>query len=492
MSNPAPATPPRVPSDADLRERARRDQIDFMARLGPRRPEYLAEIETSIHPGYRFPWRIAECPGTAPRALVERDVAAARAVLAAFDDARLTAARAEAPERYRRPAGPVPTPRFAAVDFQRLFDPATGAITRAFPEAQSFPGNMLLKPTKLEGLRRFLPAFDESCFFLDRSWRTFDEYRARLRAVAAEGATSRRSDGSPADFVVLEVRPLRQATVVDMLLWCRLLDAPLVDVLDLEPDPVDGELRYRRAVEMTPEGPRLREYDRPRTARRVLSRCIPPELDALIEEAPGGFDERRVRAIFQESLLRGAATFLVHPEDFFLVCKHTLIGVDAARPGLRRFSPDLFAALAQEGLSPEDGVVKPAYFAGGRGVRGVSTRLAREELRREAERAEAARLAAPDALTRLRETWLWQPRYGCDPLSRDAVPGFRPPTPDDAGPVYQEIRFMWMSETPPGGGPVRWTPLVGMTRWSRVGDPANASYQKTAFTGTQGYWVAPD
>lgn len=472
-----------------LRDRARRRQFALMARLGPERARYLEGLEASIHPGYRFPWRIAECPGVAPRALVDLDLAAMRRILAAFDDpAAFARARAEAPERYRRPVGAAATPRFVATDFQRVFDPTTGRITRAVPEAQSFPGNMLLKPTKLAAFRGLLPDVDESAFFLDRRFRTFDDYRGHLRRIASPGGRDGAADGT----IVLEVRPLRQSTVVDMILWCRLLGAPLVDVLDLAPDPATGELLYRRAVECDGGVPRLVEYDRPRVARNVLSRCIPPELDQLIEERAEGFDEARVRAIFQTSLARGAASFVVHPEDFFLVCKHTLIGNPGLAPALRPFTPALMDELDGAGVPLESGVIKPAYFAGGQGVRGVSSALPRAEILREAERLERLRREAPNALERLRNTWLWQARYGSDPFDRGDVPGFVPPTADDAGPVYQEIRFMWSSETPAEGGPPVWTPLVGMTRWSRVGDPANASRQKTAFTGTQGYLVEPD
>ena len=474
--------------ESSLRDRARRRQFELMGSLAPERARYLEGLESSIYPGYRFPWRIAECPGVAPRALVDRDLAAMRSILAPFDDPALFArARAEAPERYRRPVGTAPTPRFVATDFQRVFDPATGRLTRAVPEAQSFPGNMLLKPTKLAAFRRFLPETDESSFFLDRRFRTFGDYREHLRRLASVGA----KDGTDGT-IVLEVRPLRQSTVVDMLLWCRLLGAPLVDVLDLQPDATTGELLYRRAVEFDGGVPRIREYDRPQVARNVLSRCIPPELDQLIEERAEGFDEARLSAIFQTSLLRGAASFVVHPEDFFLVCKHTLIGNPGLSPALRPFTPALMDELDRLGVPLESGVVKPAYFAGGQGVRGVSSALPRAEILREAERLERLRLEAPNALERLRNTWLWQARYGSDPFDRGAVPGFVPATADDAGPVYQEIRFMWSSESPAGGGPPVWTPLVGMTRWSRVGDPANASRQKTAFTGTQGYLVEPD
>ncbi len=469
--------------DAHLRQIARDRQLERLAQLGPRRAEYLPALEQSIHPGYRFPWRIAECPGVGPRRLVDDDLAAMRAILEPYATPTfLQQFTSGIPERYRRPDGAV-FPRFIATDFQRSFDPASGRLVRNVPEIQSFPGNMLLKPTKLAAFARFLPSLSESQFFLDRRFGSFDAYRAHLRRLVL-------GDHAPADTVILEVKPLTQSTVVDMLLWCRLLGAALVDVLDIEPDPATGELRYRNAVLFEGPVPRTVTFDRPRVAKNVLSRCIPPELDQLVDDRTQGFDEERLRSIFVTSIERGAAAFIVHPQDFFVLSKVRLVGNAAHHPRIELFEPDLLARLDAAGIPLESGVLKPAYFAGGQGVQGVSTSLRREDLLRACATIDRERRAETTVLGALRKTWLWQPRYSADPLPRQEIRGFVPAGPDDEGPIYHEIRYMWSVEVEgPGEPPRAFTPLVGMTRWSRVGLPANASYQKSAFTGTQGYLV---
>jgi hypothetical protein len=86
---------------------------------------------------------------------------------------------------------------------------------------------------------------------------------------------------------------------------------------------------------------------------------------------------------------------------------------------------------------------------------------------------------------------LWQERYGADGFDRMAIPGFVPASDEERDPIFHEIRLMWAAVPRPGGAPheVDLTLLTGMSRWSRVGQPANAGWQKTPFTGTNGVLV---
>jgi hypothetical protein len=474
-------------TDAALRTAARARQFEFMERAASRRAELLSAFERSIHDGYRLPWRLAETPGVAPRALIDRDLAAMRAIVEPFARPEVfDAALARVPKRYRRADSDRAFPRFVATDFHRVFDERAGVFRRRVPEAQSFPGNMLLKPAMAAAFHATFDLAPEARRFLDRRFKTADAYRAYLRALVL-------GPFAPEETILLEVRPELQATVVDMELWCRLLRCPLVDLFDLEVDERTGELLYRRAL-VFDEGrpPRKASFDRPRRAKNILSRCLPSEIDRAIDERVDGFDAARAEAIFRTSTAKGAASFVVHPQDFFVVSKDTLAERDEMDPPLLRFEPETLARLDAAGVPFESGVLKPAYFAGGQGVAGVDGRSTRDDVVRACERLERERRAATDDLDRLRKTWFWQRRFEVEPYARQDVFGFRPGSDDDRGPVYHEIRFMWAVERDADGRPNAWVPLVGMTRWSRVGDPANASRQKSAFTGTQAYLATDD
>jgi hypothetical protein len=444
-----------------VHRRLHETQGAFLAALGPRRDAILDRLQQSIHPGYRFPWRVAESPAVIPEEVFAADVSAMRRLLEFFFTEEFRRRyQACVPERYRRPDDLGWFPRFLATDFQRAFDETEGRFTWGVPEAQSFPGNLLLKPMMLQALLPEIGDLGEADPWIGGHG-SLEAYVARLGDLVLEGS-------DPEDAIILELDPSRQATLVDMLLWSRHAGMRIVDLADVTID-ASGDVRYRRSLDLFGELPELRTFEPRRTAKRVLCRALPDEMDRAVDQ--GRLDPDVLGRLFQGTLDRGSAEWVVHPQDFFVVSKQTLVGNPHHHPPLWPVVPGLTEDLAAQGLLPEDGVIKPVSGAGGRGLEGLGGTLDRTRL---------------EALARSKGVggpqWVWQRRYGADTF---AIPSA---ADDDPRPLYHELRLMWATR-PPKDGPdhrVQLEPLTGLVRWSRLGDPANASHQKASYTGTQG------
>lgn len=446
-------------------------------RLVPHHPKTLARLEASVHAGYRFPWRIAEAPALVSRADLARDMEAMERLMRHYASAQFRSRyQAAAPLRFLRPDDSGWFPRFVATDYTRTVD-GSGVLHLAMPEAQSFPGNLLLKPAMLRALGPLLPEYGPSDLQLNPSFRSDEEYVARLRRIVC-------GDLRPEETIVLEVAPLEQKTVVDMLLFVKTLGVRLVDLADLEADPRTGDLHYRKAVVFKDGMPRVAEFSRPETARRVLSRCLPEELDSLIQQGTLGLTSSKVSAIFQDSIMKRAALFVVHPQDFFVICKSTLVGNPWHHPPLEPVDDQLLPRLASRGLKLEDGIIKAASRAGGQGLLGYSLKLGEAELQGLI-RTRGSGADSEASLAGGEPTHLWQQRYQPQSFDRAKVFAGRSLTREEVDPVYCELRLMW-AVTPKGESDLEFDLLTGMTRWSRLATPANAGHQKTPLTGTHG------
>jgi hypothetical protein len=231
------------------------------------------------------------------------------------------------------------------------------------------------------------------------------------------------------------------------------------------------------------------DFDRPQIARSILSRCLPEEVEDELARPGSGLDPGTVEALFQGTIARGTADWVVHPQDFFVLCKATLIGNPHHHPPLRPLTRELLADLDGAGIPFEHGVVKAAFSAGGKGLRGLSGGISR----RDAEQliAEIERREQEDPGNETQRLMLWQERYGADTFDRLRIDGFIPAGTEESDPIYYEIRLMWLALPRPNGAPheVDLTLLTAMVRWSRAGCPANAGWQKTPFTGTHGVLV---
>lgn len=459
----------------DDHARLHRVQKDAMRRLLPTYAQRMAELEASIHDGYSFPWRVAESPAVIPRPVFEGDVADLRRLLRPYftDDFR-GRYQTFAPERFRRPDDSGWFPRFIATDYQRVWDAERGGFKLCCPEIQSFPGNVMLKPTMLRSCLRDLSEFEEADCFLSDDVRSWEDYVGLLREHVLR-------DHTPADTVVLEVDPQHQKTLVDQLLIARHLGCRIVALDDITVDPATHEATYRRAIEFSGALPRTVEYETPVCARNILSRCLPDAIDEAVASPASPVTPASLEALLQGTLSHGTADWVVHPQDFFVLSKASLVGNPYHYPALRPLDAHLMEALESEGLDFDAGVIKPAFAAGGKGVTGLEAAdvdrgaiLERELARRN-----------PDPMTML----LWQEKYGADAFPREDIPGYEPRSDVEADPVYHELRIMWAAR-PGHGSDVALTPLCGLTRWSRVGIPASASRQSTPFTGTQGIFVA--
>lgn len=467
-------------ADLPLYARLHVDQLRLWERLHPRRADMVRAIEERVHPGYRFPWRVAEAPSVAPRELFERDADAMRRLLRPY----FTAAFRErfrdlCPARWRRPDGGGWFPRFIATDFQRVFVPERG-FEWYVPEIQSFPGNLLLKPVMVQGAAAVLG--ETAPAGLDPRYADFEAYVGFLRRLIL-------GSFRPEETIILEIRPREQKTVVDMLLAVKHLGVRLVDLRDLAVDPATREAVYRRATVFRDGAPVLADFDRPQVARNILSRCLPEEVEEALAAPDGGLDPAAVEGVFQGTVDRGTAAWVVHPQDFFVLSKAALAGNPEHRPPIRPVTRALLDELEAAGTPLKRGVIKAASSAGGKGLRGWSGGLVRKDIEALLDDIDRRNQSDPDNAPS--RQLLWQERYGADAHLRTAIPGFVPGGDDERDPIYCEVRLMWAAEPRTGGAPedIDLTLLTAMTRWSRVGQPANAGFQKTPFTGTHGYLV---
>ncbi|MAG55864.1 MAG: hypothetical protein CMJ83_06200 [Planctomycetes bacterium] len=448
----------------DLHRRLHTGQQELWQRVADRRDAVLARLQDAVHPGYTFPWRVAEAPAVVPRGVFEQDVARMRALLVPYFEPEFRGRYAKhVPERYRRPDDSGWFPRFIATDFQRAWDADAGEFTWGVPEIQSFPGNVLLKPLMLRSLRPELDGVAESDLFLDEEVGGFEEYLGLVRTHVLDGFAAD-------ETVIVELQPMAQKTVVDMLLFARYLGLAVVALEDVRVDPATGEAYAESGIVFEDGMPRRTTWSRPRVLRNILCRALPDEIDAAVGPGPSALDPSTLEALFQGTLDRGTVRWVVHPQDFFVLSKETLVGNPHHAPPLLPVTDGLPAQLAAAGWAPTDGVVKPLHQAGGRGLEGFGGAL------------DAARLRE---LARSPGAYVWQRRYGADPFAPPAVSGR-----EDPRPLYHELRLMWATTTAPDTGDVRLRLLCGLTRWNRVGDPANASWAKTPFTGTHGLLVA--
>ncbi len=460
--------------DRAVRERLHERQRKLMARLLPGYGRRIRTLEEHLYPGYRFGWRVAEAPALIDPELFGRDLDVARRLLDPyFTDVFRERYADHVPARFRRPDDSGWFPRFIATDYQRVWQEDRGTFRWCVPEIQSFPGNLFLKPAMLMACLPELPGIDERHLFLDPRFQSHADYTGFLRAHIL-GAHP------PEDTIVLEVRPHQQVTHVDMFLAARHLRCAVVGLEDIRVDPATHEVHYTKATVIEDGAPRTRSFEPPRTARNILSRCLPEELDQLMDDPAERFTPAHAQALFQDSIRFDTARWVVHPQDFFVLSKATLVGNPHHDPPLRPLTRHLLDTLEGEGRALTDGVVKPAYAAGGRGLLGLGQDL---DPKRLAELCDAGDGADP------MDTQLWQERYGADPFDRSRIEGYRPTNAEDGDPVYHELRIMWAATSQPGSSSVELVPLTGLTRWSRVGFAANARHQITPFTGTHGILV---
>lgn len=444
----------------------------LMSRLLPEAAGARERLEAAIYDGYRFPWRVAECPGVLTPGILDSDAAAMERLVAPFatGDFRVRY-RDLVPRRFLRPDDLGWFPRFLATDFQRSFDRSRGRFVYGVPEIQSFPGNYLLKPLMVrhylsQAGGRFERDLAPQCGA--DSW---EDYLEVLRPVVL-GACR------PEDVAILELNPMAQKTVVDQLLYAKFFGVRVVDLADLRVDSASGELLCDRAVAWEGDRPVLRDFPAPRALRRVLCRALPEEIEEAVDA--GALDGRTIENAFQGSLLRGTAEWVVHPQDFFVVWKAALAGHPEHEHPLVPVDGAILDRIRDLGLEPGDGIVKPASRAGGEGLAGFDGPVTAERLLELA----AAVPEGLDAAERARRVWLWQPRYASAVIET-------PPGSPSPGGRNQEIRFLWLADTPPAGGPVRFRLLAGMTRWALAGRPANARFATVEFTGTHGLAFPP-
>ncbi len=445
-------------------------QLRLLGDLHASHARRLESLQESIYPGYRFPWRIAEGPALLPRELFDRDASAMRKLLESYATPAFHRDHvARIPARWRRGDGASWFPKFVATDYQRVFDRGEQRFDYAVPEIQSFPGNLLLKPTLLQSLLPSVPGMEPRHAFLNAETRDFDAYLRRLW-------THTFGDADPKSSIILELAPLEQKTVVDMLLWVKHFGIRLVDLRDAFADERTGEVQFRRAIAWSASGPREQHYDRPERATCILSRCLPGEVEDEMARPGTTLDPVRVRAIFHDSLARGAAQFVVHPQDFFVLSKDALVGNPHQWPPLLPLTKVQLTQWRNDGTDLGRGILKPTDRAGGQGLRGLDSPLTLTDVARRLEEDGEGR-------------WLWQEKYGADEFARAEIPGFVSGKEDETGPIYHELRLMWAIRSEPGQPRFEAELMTGMTRWSRVGDPANAGRQRTAFTGTHGLLV---
>ncbi|MSR74827.1 MAG: hypothetical protein EXS14_05075 [Planctomycetes bacterium] len=398
-----------------------------------------------VHAAYRFPWRVAEAPALIPPAVFAADVAAVkRRLMPLLDHAFLLQARAAVPARFR--SASARRPQFFATDFARAVDGA-GQLWRAMPELQSFPGNyylwQALQPAAMEQLQ---------LVGSELSWRGLGALGGEVGQDLLRHCVL--ADVPPQECAILEVAPETQKTFIDALLMARSLCIAIVDVKDVRCE-TGGALFAERWLEVDAAGPH--EHRGRRGMRRVHSRCLPLELDAVLSL-------EQLDNIFRRSEECGGVSFSVHPEDFFLLSKATLAGAHLDPP-LLRVDPSLPQRLQQLGLDLRDGVLKPVDGAGGAGVLGV-----RETL--DAATLQAAMVPEGSPLR-----YVWQKRYSAYGFRRTGLAGLAA----DAVPVQQELRLMWILP------PVSTEPLLcgTMVRWSEQGEMASAGRARAPFTGTQ-------
>jgi len=460
--------------DGELNAALHPRQLKLMGRLLPDHQRRLQGLERRVYPGYRFGWRVAEAPALVSPELFARDAEEMRRLLSPyFTDAFRDRYRDHVPQRFRRPDDSGWFPRFIATDYQRVWNRELDGFQWCVPEIQSFPANAFLKPAMLQACLADLPELAASDAFLHDGFSDAATYRSFLSDHVCR-------DHRPEDTVVLEIKPDEQVTRVDMLLTVRELGCRLVDLHDVTVDPASHEILYSRAVTFDGDHPRTVDFATPQVARNVLSRCVPDELDAELARKDTNITPDSLGALFQDTLTHGTADWVVHPQDFFVLSKATLVGNPHHFPPLRPVGSSLVCDLEQEGLDLADGVVKSAYGAGGRGLIGLDGSLDPNTLR------DLISRGSPD----LMNVPLWQQRYGADGFNRLDIDGYSPAGPDQRDPIYHELRIMWAARGNAHDADVILTPLCGLTRWSRIGVAANARHQTTPFTGTQGLLVA--
>ena len=463
-----------------LHRRLHRRQLELMGRLAPHRERSLERMQEAVYPGYRFPWRVAECPALIPEELFRLDLRAIQTLLAPFLEGRFREDFLRyVPPRYRRGDGRGWFPRFLATDYQRIYDPKTKSFSWCFPELQSFPGNLLLKPLMLEAIADQLPEWAGSGLFLDPSIKDREAYRQLIEKLVI-------GEHDPARCIIVDLHPKEQATVVDHLLFVKQLGMRLVDLADIEFDASTAGLLYRRATVFEHGQPVERSWRDPQGCDAVLCRALPDEMDAAV--ARGVLDSELLTKIFRETTGRGGVDWIVHPQDFFVLAKASLVDNPAQSPPLRPVTQTLCAELESEGLSLGDGIIKPAHAAGGRGLLGFENAASHKIAREMGRRLAAAREHSDDPGEHLEELHLWQERYGADLFSRAAIPGVTLDPAVASVPIYHELRLLW-SATTHANAEVELQLLCGLTRWSSEGTPANARHQTTPFTGTQGILI---
>ena len=456
-----------------LEEALLRDQVRLMERLGGRAVELRSRLEHAIYEGYRFPWRVAECPGLISPPVLASDVDAMDRLTRPYRSAEFQSRFADlVPETFRRPDRSGWFPRFLATDFQRSVDASTGEWVYGVPEIQSFPSNYLLKPLMVAEFLRDVDGFDEDSIVPQRGIPSLDAYHDCLREVVLGSC-------DPSEVAVVELDPPAQKTVVDLMLYTKHFGVRLVDLADLWVDEVTGEALYRRSHLWQQGRLAVVDHGRPQILRRAICRALPEEIDDAV--AQGRLDARCLRSLFQGTIELQTCEWVVHPEDFFIIWKVALLGNPHHSHPLLPVDENLLDRIRELGLRPEDGVLKPASRAGGEGLVGFQGAVTETMLAGLIEQRSLHIGEWPQPAERARRLLLWQPKY---PASTIHVPG----SPGEKR--FQEIRFMWLSEVL-ADGTVRLKLLAGMTRWAVLGQPANARFAQSPFTGTQGVAFPP-
>jgi hypothetical protein len=439
-----------------------------MRALAEKRDALLSKLEQEVFDGYRFPWRVAESPGLITSEVLQEDLRHMKQLLSPYLKQDFhTHYQDLVPAPFKRPDDHGWFPQFLATDFQRSVDSNTDEFVYGVPEIQSFPSNFLLKPLMVRSAMEGREDFREENLIPSSE---FDSYESFVGGFGSRILGTCR----PEETAILEIDPMAQKTVVDQLLYLKHFGIRLVDLRDLWVDESTGEALYLHAVVWEDAQPRARKFDRPQVLRRAVCRALPEEIEE--DTSKGRLEWATLGALFQGTLERGTCEWVVHPQDFFVVWKGTLVGNPHHSHPLIPVDDQIMDRIKQLGLRPEDGVMKPASRAGGEGLVGFDGLVTESTLMNVLE--QRRKIGALSLADGARMQILWQPRYPASVI----------PVPDSGSRQeerFQEIRLMWMSHTDDSGA-VSLQLLAGMTRWAKVGRPANARFATMAFTGTHG------
>ena len=457
-----------------LIERAfKKCQSELMEWSLPRYGKTLRSVEADLNPNYRFPWRVCESPGICTQEILDADVQAISRLLSPyFTSSFREIFQQTCPDRFRRPDNDGWFPRYLATDFQRSVDPETGEWVYGVPEIQSFPSNLLLMPRMVRAWMSQRDDWEPRSLIPLDGIDSLDDYIEWYRPVVL-------GDADPDVTFVVELDPHDQKTAIDQMLYTHHYGVRVANLRDLEVCSRTGEVTVSRVWGWGDAGAAYLDLDKPQLVRRAHCRALPEELEDVLSSY--GLGEEKIEALFQSTLDRGTMEWPVHPQDFFVVWKGTLLNNPHHEHPLFPVNEDLLSKLQRRGWHPSDGVIKPTSRAGGEGLMGFDGKVTEENLRVMAERqASQTGLSHAEAVRRL---LLWQKRYPTSHITARDGDG-------SSKDRYQEMRFMWVTDTSPSGS-ITMRLAAGMVRWAKPGRPANAQFATTTYTGTHGVAFPP-